>query len=378
MRSLIAALCLLSCALFASAGSLPAALLLAPSAENPRNSEGDFIGLKDGRILFIYTHFTGGSGDDATAHLASRVSLDGGKTWSGEDVVVLANDARYNIMSVSLLRLDDDRIAMLYLRKDDADLCMPLLRYSTDEAATWPESIDCAAAFPGYYVVNNDRMIQLADGRLVMPAARHGIQGEPFRERAEALCLLSDDRGATWRISQSRLEAPAEIRSGLQEPGVVQLKDGSLLMLCRTSGGCQYVSRSADGGETWSSAAPTGLASPVSPATVQRIPSTGDLLLLWNDHTALPLEQRDKRTPLTAALSKDEGKTWRVVKTLEDLASGWYCYSAVHFTEDAVLLGYCAGDRTTGNGLDTTKVARLPVSGLYAGWESAAIIPMDP
>ena len=78
------------------------ALRLEPGPDNPRNSEGDFIHLKDGRILFIYSHFTGGSGDNASAHLSGRFSNDGGRTWSKKDVLILPNEGGMNIMSVSL------------------------------------------------------------------------------------------------------------------------------------------------------------------------------------------------------------------------------------------------------------------------------------
>ena len=48
-----------------------------------RHSEGDFIRLKDGGILFIYTRFKGKkAGDAAPADLAKRVSYDNGETWS--------------------------------------------------------------------------------------------------------------------------------------------------------------------------------------------------------------------------------------------------------------------------------------------------------
>ncbi|MDH7569773.1 MAG: sialidase family protein, partial [Armatimonadota bacterium] len=77
--------------------------LLPPGPGNPRNSEGDFIQLQDGRILFVYTHFTGGGEDHATAHLAGRFSSDGGYTWTPDDVVVLPNEGAMNVMSVSLL-----------------------------------------------------------------------------------------------------------------------------------------------------------------------------------------------------------------------------------------------------------------------------------
>ena len=41
--------------------------LLPPSEGNPRNSEGAFIRLKDGRKWSGYSHFYGGGADDAAA-----------------------------------------------------------------------------------------------------------------------------------------------------------------------------------------------------------------------------------------------------------------------------------------------------------------------
>jgi len=350
----------------------PAKLLLAPTNTNPRNSEGDFITLNDGRILFIYTHFTSGASDYAEAHLASRFSEDGGETWSTEDKVVAAHEGGHNVMSVSLLRLQDGSIALLYLRKVAFDDCIPQLRISTDEGDTWSEPVACITDPAGYYVVNNDRLVQLKSGRLLIPAARHVLKGEDKFGRGVALCVISDDNGKTWRMSESLLDAPAEISSGLQEPLVLELKDGRVLMIIRTSAGVQYRSFSTDGGVTWSAVEPTALLSPTSPATLERIPGRDDLLLVWNDHTAIDEALKDKRTPLTAAISKDDGATWNVVKTLEDNPGGWYCYTAMDFTGEHVLLGYCAGIRgEKENGLQTTKVTRLKLEDLYVGLDSA-------
>ena len=47
--------------------------------------------------------------------------------------------------------------------------------------------------------------------------------------------------------------------------------------------------KSTDGGDTWSDFEAMGIASPNSPATIERVPSTGDLLLVWNNHQHLPL-----------------------------------------------------------------------------------------
>ena len=71
--------------------------------------------MKDGRWLFIYTHFTGGAKDHSTAYLAARESSDGGKTWSDKDQVVVPNEGGFNVMSVSLLRLKSGQIALFYL-----------------------------------------------------------------------------------------------------------------------------------------------------------------------------------------------------------------------------------------------------------------------
>src|SRR5262249_43981773 len=114
-------------------------LKLDASPGNPRNSEGDFIQLKDGRWLFIYTHFTGGAKDDSKAFLASRGSADGGKSWSDKDRVVVANEGGFNVMSVSLVRFNPDEIGLFYLRKNSLQDCRPVLRRSRDEGQTWSD-----------------------------------------------------------------------------------------------------------------------------------------------------------------------------------------------------------------------------------------------
>ena len=53
-------------------------LRIAPRPENGRNSEGDFIQLKDGRLLLVYSKFVG-TGDHAPAELVGRYSSDRGE-----------------------------------------------------------------------------------------------------------------------------------------------------------------------------------------------------------------------------------------------------------------------------------------------------------
>ena len=62
-RFLAAGLCaaLLTAGAAAQDAGLHRPLRLTPGQDNPRNSEGAFVQLKDGRVMFVYTHFTGGA-----------------------------------------------------------------------------------------------------------------------------------------------------------------------------------------------------------------------------------------------------------------------------------------------------------------------------
>ena len=105
-------------------------LVIEPGKDNPRNSEGDIIELKDGRLCLIYTRFTGGSGDHATADLAMRISKDNGLNWSNDKIVVRRMGG-LNVMSVSLLRLNSGEIALFFHK------CFPVCDESAISTKTW-------------------------------------------------------------------------------------------------------------------------------------------------------------------------------------------------------------------------------------------------
>lgn len=342
-------------------------LTIEPSPEFPRNSEGSIVELADGRLLLAYSRFTGGGADEATAHISARVSRDGGRTWS-EDAVLQDCVGDLNVMSVSLLRLKSGEILFGYMVKNAWDDCRLYVRRSADEMNTLSEPV-CATDEKIYHVINNDRVIQLRTGRLLVPAALHPCEDgtrETWSGRAKATCYYSDDEGETWQRAPETLAIPDRIdtMTGLQEPGVIELDDGRVCMWARTDLGAQYEAISPDGGKTWSRPRPSPLCSPRSPASIKRLPETGDLLVVWNDHSGQYPFPAGKRTPLCTAISRDEGRTWENSRILEDDPDGWYCYTNITFVGDGALVGYCAGDSRVG-GLNRLKVTRVPQPWLY-------------
>lgn len=346
-------------------------LRLFPGVDNPRNSEGDFVTLKDGRILYIYSHFVGGSASDfGQSHLASRYSEDGGKTWSASDKIEVENEGAMNVMSVSLLRLQNDDIALFYARKNSINDCIPYVRISKDEGQSWSEPRPCITDYPGYYVLNNARVIQLSNGRLLMPVALHESKekadntlGHKFNEYGQLFCYYSDNNGESWKRSKA-IEIHPDIKA--QEPGLIELMDGRVMMYIRTDSGVQYQSISKNKGKKWTTAIPTNIPSPLSPATIVRIPNTKDLLMVWNNNGVKGNTYRGKRTPLNTAISKNDGHTWSKVKTIHADPDGWYCYTAIHFVNDQeLLLSYCAGNRPQGTGLSITYITKLKTAWLY-------------
>ncbi len=336
-------------------------LKLPPTEKNPRNSEGDFIRLKNGDLLFVYSYFTDGDGDYASAVLNGRISKDGGQTWSSEDVEILKNEGGLNTMSVSLLRLNNGDLAFFYARKNSHKDCRPLMRISSDEAQTWSDPIECIDEV-GYYVLNNDRVIQLKSGRLLMPVSLHEAPGMEWSNGGQISVYYSDDLGQSWMESDTIPNPDGET---LQEPGVVELEDGRIMLFTRNNSGFQHVSFSSDQGVTWTPSKASNIPSPRSPASIERIPGTGDLIMVWNKNGGDNPEIAGKRTPFNVAISKDEGMTWEQSFTLADNVHGWYCYTAIDFADDHVLLGHCAGDRRDNNGLAETHITRFPIKRLY-------------
>lgn len=332
------------------------------SAEHPRYSEGSVAALVDGTLLYATTEFVGGRADHATARIIGKRSQDRGRTWS-EPLVLQENTGKQNVMSVTLRRLlpgrQDGPLGMFYLMKNSATDLHAELRMTNDEGQSFGEPIRVTGE-GGYHVMNNDRVTVLSSGRLVCPVAWTDDVTKAGGGQFVSFCYLSDDMGKTWRKGAGQVEQP---RRGAMEPEVVELDGGKLLMIVRTQLGHIATSLSSDGGDHWSEPAKLPVQSPESPATIRRVPATGDLLLVWNNTFTAGAGHGGKRTPLTTAVSSDGGQTWRNLRNLDEQPDEEYAYTSVTFFRDRLLLSYYVADAKTER--ISSRFKSLPVGWLY-------------
>jgi hypothetical protein len=162
---------------------------------------------------------------------------------------------------------------------------------------------------------------QLKNGRLVVPFAAWKKPGETVAAETGSnytTVVTSSDSGKTWKLSATKLTSPCRggyngNNYGAIEPTILQLKDARVWMLMRTQTGFLYESFSKDG-VIWSPARASRFHSSTSPAALVRL-SDGRIVVVWNNCEQPPKYDMagvyGGRDVLHAAISADEGKTWR-------------------------------------------------------------------
>lgn len=332
------------------------------SPENPRYSEGSIITLADGSLLYATTEFIQGGSDFSSARIIARASTDDGRTWSAPRVLQ-KNVGKRNVMSVTLRRLAKPAagapLGMFYLVKNGYDDLDVYLRISRDESASFGDPI-LVTDQPGYHVLNNDRVTVLSSGRLLVPVASTADVSK--ENHFVSHCFLSDDGGVTWRDSRGRVDLA---KRGAMEPEVFETLDGRVGMILRTQLGHIAVSYSSDDGDTWSEPTSLGVTAPESPATLRRIPASGDLLLVWNDTYQGGAGHGGRRTPLTAAISADDGKSWSKIRNLESDPDETYAYTSLTFDRHRAVLSYYVEK----GGKISSRFRSIPVRSLYESEE---------
>lgn len=305
--------------------------------EFTRKSEGDVIELQDGRLLLVYMEFSGDGSDYAKTRLVAQESADGGLHWGHHRVVTDTAPGDMNVYSPNLVRAQDGGILLLFMRQHRPGLLTNYVWKSTDEGQTF---LPLAEFVPKRdFSLCNATVKRLASGRLLLPASP-AAPGKPVETGPYAAAVLySDDDGLTWRVSVNLVELPMR---GAMEPHVEQTADGRVLMVMRNQLGKLHLSESTDDGVTWVPPRATELAAPESCPELTRIPGTNDLLMTWNNtYDPKFTSHFGKRSPLTAAVSRDNGRTWEQVRNIETDPARAFSNPGCRFTRDGrAILNY--------------------------------------
>jgi hypothetical protein len=171
------------------------------------------------------------------------------------------------------------------------------------------------------YTGSLNSIYQLRTGGIVLPFShttdRHwfnrwpGLENFTFHGNFVCTVLYSEDHGESWRTGTPNLRVPVPDPTGAYgavEPVAIERQDGTSWMLLRTQMGRFYESLSSDG-EHWSAPRPTRLISSDSPAGLVRL-DDGRLVLIWNLCQRYPYAYGGRQV-IHAAISDDDGKTWR-------------------------------------------------------------------
>ena len=275
--------------------------------------------LSDGRLMASYV------GKTSEAYEATvRFSSDGGRTWTDPRSLLHLHEAQGVWSGGKILQTRDEDFH-IFLR-NDANTISQRRRLRKDiwhlrskDGNSWePKRI-----WEGHSA-SLQSLVQLKNGRILLPFSYvtkrnwanrgSGTDAFTFLGRFSSTVLYSDDGGDTFQQSSAELKAPAPDWHGLYgavEPVVLELLDGRVWMLLRTQMGRLYESFSDDG-ITWSPARATRLLSSDSPAGLVRLDEKR-IALFWNSCLRFPHAYGGQHV-LHAAISEDEGATWRGIR----------------------------------------------------------------
>lgn len=342
-------------------------LFIGTTENNQRNGEGAFIKLKDGSLMFGFTEFFGDDWeDDVTAKISYVISKDEGETWSESKVLFKKPSDAKNIMSLSFLRMNNDDLGAFYIVKNSDGTDKIVFTRSTDEGLTWSEPVNCMECLheQDYFVLNNDRVLKLSNGRILFAVAKHTVLNtDKDFTPGEIHFFFSDDDGNSWEKTDTVFECPfPQNPDGYEEPGLYQFPDGKVWCYIRTGLGFQYECFSEDSGLTWTLPEPDlFFSSACSPMLVKDCGKyTVSVFNPIPEHILREDSEPWGRTPYVMAVSLDNGKTFNKENLyyIEDDLNNGYCYPAIYAGEDYMLVAYYHSNNTE-ICLNSTKIIKI-------------------
>jgi sialidase-1 len=314
-----------------------------------------------------------------------RQSTDEGKTWSApKSVANVQGPKAKNSFALKMKNVDPNDVTynnpVLIADRDGTVHMLFCLEYmrtfyqrSDDDGLTWSKPTEITSAFDAFkkdydwkvLATGPNHSIQLKNGRLVVPVwLSTGTGGNAHRPSVTAT-IYSDDQGKTWRAGEIAVPCTDEWINP-NETVAIELNDGSVMLNVRSESKAhrRLVTISKDGATNWSTPKfDEALLEPICMGGIVRYDHAGQNLILFSNPHSLkkekgkvePGKNRDRKN-VSVKISRDEGKTWPVSKSIEP---GPSMYSDIAVTKsgtilcfygrsgDDSLLAHFAGDRLT-------------------------------
>jgi sialidase-1 len=302
------------------------------------------------------------SSDWGEIEIHLRRSTDGGKTWEagkhiahhgarleGNPHKKKDGGEKEQTVNNPVAIVDRDTGAIEFLYCINYARCYAMR--STDDGLTWSTPVDVTATFEPFrkhydwkvIATGPGHGIQMKSGRLVVPIwLAYGKEGD--HSPSAAATIYSDDHGKTWLAGDLAVPNNSDFGNP-NETMLAELSDGRVMLVTRSVSkpNRKIITISPNGANGWSK--PTfhdQLWEPICMASITAHPAKPVTLIYSNPHT-LKLDKdgqetpagRGKRENLSIKLSRDDGQTWPISKTLD---AGPSAYSDLAVLPDGTIL----------------------------------------
>ncbi|NOU96845.1 hypothetical protein GC093_27015 [Paenibacillus sp. LMG 31456] len=305
---------------------------------HPNDSHAaNLLELDNGELLCVW--FTGsGEGNPDTNVVMSRLPV-GSEQWSIP--VQLSNDTERSEQNPLLFQAPDGKLWLFHTSNEphNQKTSRVVVRISEDRGLTWGPS---EVLFDGTGIFLRQPLLVLSNGHWLLPAYYCKLDGH------YSVVQISKDEGKSW--------TQYDVQDSIHrvQMSVVERSGGTLFATFRSRQAERiYVSESSDKGKTWTKPVRSELPNNNSSIQMTKL-QNGHLALVYNN-SSLERDQfrwvqkkgefrkKTLRTPLTLAISEDEGRTWPYYRNVQmadleykDSEIG-YSYPSIISTRDGKL-----------------------------------------
>ncbi len=362
MRTLFLSITLLSTFAFAAEPLLETSEVFPPGLNGITRYRIPGIAVTHKGTVLAYSEARKNSSSDwGEIEIHLRRSTDGGKTWEPSLHIAHQGDRiegnpdkpvggeHEQTVNNPVAIIDQATGSIEFLYCINYARCFSIR--SIDDGLSWSKPVEITSAFEPFrkkydwkvIATGPGHGIQLKSRRLVVPIwLAYGTIGE--HKPSAAATIYSDDHGKTWQAGDMAVPNEGEFGNP-NETMLTELSDGRVMLVSRSvsKANRKLITHSPDGATQWSQPIfHDQLWEPICMASIVSHPSKPGTLIFSNPHS-LPFEKNGQETPaskgkrknLSIKLSRDDGKTWPVNKTLE---AGPSAYSDLAVLPDGTVL----------------------------------------